>query len=203
MSTFLHAYEKRYDIWMDQQRQETLEMIKAYFTTSLSWPILSKENPGAIYHRPDLLPWCIISPRKCWRKGNALYYLFQTLIDQEKRYFHIQKMRLAFIFFIYKLCRYLQHITWCWFPKRIPSHTFSTSLSKWAINKVGSPTLAIWHWVLIVECNYKSSTRNLLTIPVPDDSPLATDLPDADVMTIVAQKDGKTTLMMLSKKTAW
>lgn len=124
----------------DEQCQAALDNIKAYITKP---PVLA----SSIKRKPLVLSTTtlghslgvFLTRENAKGKKNVLHYLSLILVGPEKRYSLMEKMCLALIVAIQKLCHFLQHHHMRLISKEDPlkyilnQHTQDGHLAKWAV----------------------------------------------------------------------
>ncbi|XP_028062797.1 uncharacterized protein LOC114266101 [Camellia sinensis] len=175
----------------DQQCQNAFNSIKEYL---LKPPVLMspiKGKPLLLYITAlDGSLGALLAQHNEHRKENALYYLSRTLVGAEVNYSPIEKTCLALVFALQKLKHYvLEHevklISRADPVKYILSRPIlSGKIAKWAV---------ILQQFAIEYVPQRAVKGQALADfwaahPIPDDSPLVTDLPDEEVMQVEIQK---------------
>ncbi|XP_028060408.1 uncharacterized protein LOC114264016 [Camellia sinensis] len=175
----------------DQQCQNAFNSIKEYL---LKPPVLMsaiKGKPLLLYITAlDGSLGALLAQHNEHGKENALYYLSRTLVGAEVNYSPIEKTCLALVFALQKLKHYvLEHevklISRADPLKYILSRPIlSGKIAKWAVIL---QQFAI-EYVLQRAVKGQALADFLAAHPIPDDSPLVTDLPDEEVMQVEIQK---------------
>ncbi|XP_058221003.1 uncharacterized protein LOC131331154 [Rhododendron vialii] len=175
----------------DQSCQNAFDSIKAYL---MKPPVLmspTKGKPLLLYIVAlDCSLGALLAQHNKQGKEQALYYLSRTLVDAELNYSPIEKTCLALVFALQKLRHYvLEH--------EVKSISKADPLKYILSRPILSGKIAKWAVILqkfAIEYVSQKAVKGqaladfLVAHPIPDDSPLATDLPDEEVMQVEVQK---------------
>ncbi|XP_058202937.1 uncharacterized protein LOC131317399 [Rhododendron vialii] len=175
----------------DQSCQNAFDSIKAYL---LKPPVLTsptKGKPLLLYIAAlDCSLGALLAQHNEQGKEQALYYLSRTLVGAELNYSPIEKTCLTLVFALQKLRHYVLEHEVKWISKADPLKyilsrpILSGKIDKWAIIL---QQFAI-EYVFQKAIKGQALADFLAAHPIPDDSPLAIDLPDEEVMQVEAQK---------------
>ncbi|XP_028085335.1 uncharacterized protein LOC114286368 [Camellia sinensis] len=178
----------------NQQCQNAFNSIKEYL---LKPPVLMspiKGKPLLLYTTAlDGSLGALLAQHNEHEKENALYYLSRTLVGAEVNYSPIEKTCLALVFALQKLKHYV-------FEHEVKLISIADPLKYILSRPILSGKIAKWAVILqqfAIEYVPQRAVKGqaladfLAAHPIPDDSPLVTDLPDEEVMQVEIQKGWK------------
>ncbi|XP_058221013.1 uncharacterized protein LOC131331161 [Rhododendron vialii] len=175
----------------DQSCQNAFDSIKAYLMKPSVLMSPTKGKSLLLYIAAlDCSLGALLAQHNEQGKEQALYYLSRTLVGVELNYSPIEKTCLALVFALQKLRHYvLEHevklISKADPLKYILSRPIlSGKIAKWAVIL---QQFAI-AYVFQKAVNGQALADFLAAHPIPDNSPLAIDLPDEEVMQVEVQK---------------
>ena len=184
---FSHLVKKGSPFMSDEGCQNAFDSIKRYL---LNPPVLAapvKGRPLILYIAalPTSLG-ALVAQHNEEGKEVACYYLSRTMVGAERNYSPIEKLCLALMFSIKKLRHYMLNHEVQLVARADPIRyvlsqpTLIGRLGKWALLMMEFDLLFVPQKAI----KGQALAEFLAAHPVPEDSPLTTDLPDEDVFTI-------------------